>query len=96
MAPNAVSMLDANHGLRAIYGHGTQSDETDWYQIWNSNGKVANTSFIEIDVSEHPRKRKQVAKAYGMTSILKMEEYIQAVIDQSRETCWDPPWSIPD
>lgn len=69
--------------------------QTDWYQIWNSNGKVANTSFSEIGVSEHPRKRKQVAKAYGMTSILKMEEYIQAVIDQSRETCWDPPWSIP-
>jgi hypothetical protein len=25
IAPNAVSMLDANHGLRAIYGHGTKA-----------------------------------------------------------------------
>ncbi|KAJ5511121.1 Cytochrome P450 E-class group I, partial [Penicillium expansum] len=60
--------------------------ETDWYQIWNSSGKIANTAFSEIDVSEHSRKRKQVAKAYAMTSILKMEEYIQGVVDQSRET----------
>jgi cytochrome P450 len=60
--------------------------QTEWYQIWNSSGKIANTSFSEINVSEHSRKRKQVAKAYAMTSILKMEEYIQAVVDQSRET----------
>ncbi|KGO45881.1 Cytochrome P450, E-class, group I [Penicillium expansum] len=60
--------------------------ETDWYQIWNSSEKIANTAFSEIDASEHSRKRKQVAKAYAMTSILKMEEYIQGVVDQSRET----------
>ncbi|KAJ5371830.1 Cytochrome P450 E-class group I [Penicillium concentricum] len=86
IGPNAVSMLDATHGLRTIYGHGTKATKTDWYLIWNSSGRIANTSFSEIDVSEHSRKRKQVAKAYAMTSILKMEEYIQGAVDLSRET----------
>ncbi|KAJ5971321.1 Cytochrome P450 E-class group I [Penicillium vulpinum] len=86
IAPNAVSMLDATQGLRTIYGHGTKATKTDWYLIWNSSGRIANTSFSEIDVSEHSRKRKQVAKAYAMTSILRMEDYIQAVVDLSRET----------
>ncbi|KAF7516548.1 hypothetical protein PCG10_002072 [Penicillium crustosum] len=86
IAPNAVSILDANYGLRAIYGHGTKATKTDWYRIWNSSGKISNTAFSEIDVNEHSRKRKQVAKAYAMTSILKMEKYIQAIVDQSRET----------
>ncbi|GAB7349172.1 hypothetical protein MBLNU459_g8107t1 [Dothideomycetes sp. NU459] len=79
IAPNELSLVD-EAAMRQLYGHGTSAPKTSWYSVWDvpntGPGLFATTSF-----KTHSFLRRRVAGAYSMSSLLKLERYIQDCLD---------------
>jgi len=79
IAPNEVSVVDGETTKR-LYGHGTSAKKTGWYQTWQVP-EAADGFFAVQDSKNHAFLRKRVASAYSMSSMMKMEVYIQGCLD---------------
>jgi cytochrome P450 len=79
IAPNELSIVD-EHAMKNLYGHGHNAVKTDWYSVWDPAG-TAPQLFSTLDKKQHAFLRKRLAGAYSMSSVLRYEKYIQAVLD---------------
>ena len=79
IAPNEISIVDQKT-MRILFGHGTNSEKTDWYATWD----IPNTApglFATRDRKEHAFLRRRVSAAYSMTAVLKFETHLQDCFD---------------
>lgn len=97
IAPNEVSVLDANE-IHRIYGHGTAFTKSQtWYAAWSANTgqesvspcavrKVSQLSrsrnhFSDRDPATHALRRRAVAHIYSVNSLLQLEPFVDTCTD---------------
>ncbi|TCD69097.1 hypothetical protein EIP91_008739 [Steccherinum ochraceum] len=91
IAPNHVSVVDPN-ALHTIYGHGSKALKSEFYDALTQFGG-ARSVFTTRSREEHSRKRKFVAHALSMRSVIEFEptiaKYQQLLIDHWDRMCND-------
>ena len=79
LAPDELSIVDES-AMKTLFGHGTTSIKGDWYRAWQAPDSAPNI-FATQDLKAHDGNRRRIAPAYKMTSILKLEKYMQLCFD---------------
>ncbi|KAJ4294347.1 hypothetical protein N0V90_008037 [Kalmusia sp. IMI 367209] len=80
IAPNEVAVADPT-AVSKIYPLQKPNQKTDWYTAWRPSTLDSRTDlFTELDEKTHTAYRRIVGSAYGLTSVLKNEESIDAVL----------------
>ncbi|KAH8103863.1 cytochrome P450 monooxygenase pc-bph [Cristinia sonorae] len=91
IAPNHVSIADPA-ALHAIYGHGSQALKSDFYQAFVQFGGTPSV-FSTRSKEEHARKRKFVAHALSMRSVMEYEptiaQYQRMLVEHWDRICSD-------
>ncbi|KAJ3538936.1 hypothetical protein NM208_g5689 [Fusarium decemcellulare] len=82
IAPNEVSFVD-HAALRQLYSYAKAAPKTDWYNVWNPSKTKSISFFAETNIPQHAKRRRQVAQAYSMSSVLAAETFIQKVADET-------------
>lgn len=81
MGPNYYS-LDDPAAVKTIYGHGTQYQKSEWYEIWNARPDVGRTNMFALrDIKQHATTRRHYANVYAMSSLVSYEPYVNNCID---------------
>ena len=93
ISPDEISFVDGN-ALKRLYGHvkpcakvpfpGFTADETRWYDTWYLP-PAGHGIFSEQNIESHGLRRRLVANAYAMSSVLGYERKIQAILDTNWE-----------
>jgi cytochrome P450 len=82
IAPDEVSLVDAD-ALKALYGAGgAYAPKTDWYDTWQFQPDQSPGVFQTTDRHVHSFLRKRVAAPYSMTGVLKYEALVQKCLDE--------------
>ncbi|KAL1887617.1 hypothetical protein Sste5346_010118 [Sporothrix stenoceras] len=79
VSPNEVSIVD-KEGIRRVFGHGTGTKKTTWYNTWQVPG-IGASFFHSTEPAEHSFLRKRVSAAFSMSTVLSLEPEIQEVQD---------------
>ncbi len=84
IAPNHISIASAD-ALNAVYGHGTGTLKTDFYDAFVS---LHRGLFNVRDRHEHTRKRKIISHIFSQKSVIAFEPKIHMYVSQFIEQ-WD-------
>jgi hypothetical protein len=74
---NEVSISDPQT-IKTVYGAGSKYAKSDWYSVWQGHRKF--DLFAERDEKLHGRQRALVSRAYSMTSLYDLEQYVDDTI----------------
>jgi len=77
VAHNEVSICDP-HTIKTVYGAGSKYAKSDWYSVWQGHRKF--DLFGGRDDKVHGRQRALVSRAYSMTSLHDLEQYVDDTI----------------
>lgn len=68
--------------MKTIYGHGTQYQKSEWYEIWNGRPEIGRTNLFALrDIKQHATTRRHYANVYAMSSLVSYEPYVNNCID---------------
>lgn len=77
IAPNEISFVD-EEALKTLYGHGSPSIKTSWYDTWTFKNNPS--TFSVIDPSHHRMLRSRASAIYSMSSVLHMEPMMSQIL----------------
>jgi hypothetical protein len=81
LGPNYYS-IDDPAAVKTIYGHGTQYQKSEWYDIWGPRSETRRTNlFAQRDIKQHASARRHYANVYAMSSLVSYEPYVNNCID---------------
>ena len=69
----AISDLEA---IKIIYGHTSNFTKSEWYLAWHNKNAGNPSLFSERDEKVHAVRRRNVANAYSMTTVVQLEQYV--------------------
>lgn len=76
MGPNYYS-IDDPAAVKTIYGHGTQYQKSDWYDVWSLRPELVRTNLFALrDIKQHASLRRHYASLYAMSSLVSYEPYV--------------------
>jgi len=56
--------------------------QSQWYKAWHNKAAGNPTLFSEVDEKVHAIRRRNVANAYSMTTVVQLEEYVDSCSTQ--------------
>ncbi|KAI3393147.1 hypothetical protein diail_4671 [Diaporthe ilicicola] len=78
LGPNYYS-FDDPAAVKTIYGHGTQHQKSEWYEVWSARRSVSRTNMFALrDIKQHSSTRRHHANVYAMSSLVSYEPYYYA------------------
>ncbi|KAG8157001.1 hypothetical protein KVR01_013223 [Diaporthe batatas] len=81
LGPNYYSFDDPS-AVKTIYGHGTQYQKSEWYEIWNTRPDMHSTNLFALrDIKRHSTMRRHYSNVYAMSSLVSYEPYVNNCID---------------
>ncbi|POS69688.1 cytochrome P450 oxidoreductase [Diaporthe helianthi] len=74
--------LDDPAAVKTIYGHGTQYQKSEWYDVWNPRPENGRTNIFALrDIKQHATTRRHYSSVYAMSSLVSYEPYVNNCID---------------
>jgi cytochrome P450 len=78
--PNRFSISDPL-AAAAIYGPGSKSTKSPWYQSWSAPSPHAWSLFSDQDAKRHASNRRQYQNTYSMSTLVHYESYVDECAD---------------
>jgi cytochrome P450 len=81
ISPFEVAISDPE-AIKIIYGHTSNFTKSEWYLAWHNKNAGNPSLFSERDEKAHAIRRRNVANAYSMTTVVQLEEHVDSCSKQ--------------